>query len=231
MPAGSPPGGGFQRLLQEADMNRSLIAVAAVLLASGCAHDAEGHRLRSTSVRFDERSISGPGFVYTLEDDGAWAGSNGDRYRLDGDEIRKVGAGFDKTGYLIRPAGWVDVERRPDGLVYTPSWPTSIMWTFVTEDVQPIPRDLEAPLYLTSRIGLEGAIVDFRSPGSEQAGIELKPDCGVVLFDLKGRQVAGWAVRKGSVCPEPRYPGKDALARIIAVRNEVWQSPYRAGIQ
>lgn len=212
-------------------MNRSLIAVAAILLASGCAHDAEGHRLRSTSVRFDERSVSGPGFVCTLEDDGSWATSSGARYRLDGDEIRKVGGGFDGTGFLVRPSGWIDLERRPDGLVFTPSWPTSVIWTFVTEDGQPIPRDLEMPLYLTARVGLQGAIIDLRTPGSEEAGIELKPDCRVVLFDLKGQQVAGWAARKGSVCPEPRYPGKDALARIVAVRNEVWQSPYRAGIE
>jgi hypothetical protein len=58
--------------------------------------------------------------------------------------------------------------------------------------------------------------------------VELKPDCALVLFELQGRQVAGWAARKGSVCPEPRYPGRDALARLVADRDEVWESPYRA---
>jgi len=209
-------------------MNRSIIAVAAALLAAGCAHDAEGHRVRSSTVRFDDRSVSGPGFYYTLEEDGTWAGMSGDRYVLDGEEIRKVGGGFDHTGALIRPSGWVDVQRRPDGLVYEPSWPTSTIWTFLTEDGQPIPRNLEVPLYLTARLGLSGTWVTLRIPGSELAGVELKPDCGLVLFEFQGRQVAGWAARKGAVCPEPRYPGRDALARLVTYRNEVWESPYRA---
>jgi hypothetical protein len=57
-------------------MNRSIIAAAAaaVLLGSGCAHDAEGHRVRSSTLRFDERSVSGPNLSYTLEEDGTWAG-------------------------------------------------------------------------------------------------------------------------------------------------------------
>ena len=209
-------------------MSRSIIAVAVVLLAIGCAHTADGHRVRASTVRFDERSISGPNISYTLEVDGTWAGMGGDRYALEGSEIRKVGAGFDHTGALIRPSGWVDIERRPDGLVYEPSWPTSTIWTFLTEDGQPIPRNLEVPLYLTARLGLSGAWVDLHVPGSEEAGVELKPDCALVLFAIQGRQVAGWAARKGAVCPEPRYPGRDALARLVAVRNEVWESPYRA---
>jgi len=147
-------------------MSRSIIAVAVVLLAIGCAHTADGHRVRASTVRFDERSISGPNISYTLEVDGTWAGMGGDRHALEGSEIRKVAAGFDHTGALVRPsAGW---------------------------------------------------------------GVELKPDCALVLFELQGRQVAGWAARKGAVYPEPRYPGRDALARLVAVRNEVWESPYRA---
>ena len=209
-------------------MNRAIIVAATVLFGGGCAHDAEGHRVRSSTVRFDERSVSGPNISYTLEEDGTWAGMGGDRYALEGSEIRKVGAGFDHTGALIRPSGWVDIERRPDGLVYEPSWPTSTIWTFLTEDGQPIPRNLEVPLYLTARLGLSGAWVDLHVPGSEEAGVELKPDCALVLFAIQGRQVAGWAARKGAVCPEPRYPGRDALARLVAVRNEVWESPYRA---
>ena len=209
-------------------MNRLIVLVAAGLLGSACAHDSEGHRVRVSTIRFDDRSVSGPNVFYTLEEDGSWAGKGGDRYALDGDDIRKVGAGFDRTGSLIPPAGWVEIDRRPDGLVYTPSWPTSRIWTFVTEDGQPIPRNLEVPLYLTTRLGLAGAWVDLYVPGSEQAGVELKPDCALVLFELQGRQVAGWVVRNGAVCPEPRYPGKDALAKLVAVRNEVWESPYRA---
>ena len=79
-----------------------------------------------------------------------------------------------------------------------------------------------------ARLGLSGAWVDLHVPGSEEAGVELKPDCALVLFAIQGRQVAGWAARKGAVCPEPRYPGRDALARLVAVRNEVWESPYMA---
>lgn len=208
-------------------MNRLMAVVAVVLLGSACAHDSEGHRVRVSSVRFDDRSVTGPYDVYTLQDDGTWAGNAGARYILDGDDIRKVGAGFDRTGHLIPPAGWVEIDRRPDGLVYTPSWGHSRIWTFVTEDGQPIPRNLELPLYLTARIGLSGAWVDLYVPDSEQAGIELKPDCALVLFEMQGRQVAGWVTRTGAVCPEPRYPGKDALAKLVRARNEVWESPYR----
>ncbi|HET6982065.1 MAG TPA: hypothetical protein VFI53_07985, partial [Myxococcaceae bacterium] len=97
----------------------------------------------------------------------------------------------------------------------------------VTEDGQPIPTDLEAPLYIAACLGLGGHWIDLYTPGSEKAGIPLEPDCATVLFDLQGRQVAGFVARQGAVCPAPVYPGRDALARLIAVRNEVWESPER----
>ncbi|HEY1905676.1 MAG TPA: hypothetical protein VGG91_06525, partial [Myxococcaceae bacterium] len=147
-------------------MNRLFVLVGAVLLGSACAHDSQGHRVRVSTIRFDDRSVSGPNVFYTREEDGTWAGKGGDRYLLDADEIRKVGAGFDRTGHLMPPAGWVEIDRRPDGIVYTPSWSTSRVWTFVTEDGQPIPRNLEVPLYLTARLGLAGAWVDLYVPGS-----------------------------------------------------------------
>jgi hypothetical protein len=84
-----------------------------------------------------------------------------------GDETRPVHGG---GSGLIPGSGWVDIERRPDGLVYEPSWPISNIWTFVTEDGQSIPRNLETPLYLVSQLGLPGARVDIRTPNSEQAG-------------------------------------------------------------
>jgi len=197
-----------------------IVGAAVVLFATGCTHDSAGRRIRTGDIRFNERSISGPNIELTLVPNGTWS----NLYVQQGVEIRPV-QGFGGSG-LIPPSGWVDIERRADGLVYEPSWPISNIWTFVTEDGQPIPRSLEAPLYLASQLGLPGARVDIRTPYSEQAGVELKPDCWLILFELQGRQVAAWAVRKGAVCPEPRYPGRDALDRLVAVRNEVWESPY-----
>ena len=48
-----------------------------------------------------------------------------------------------------------------------------------------------------------------------------------MLFDLQGRQVAGFVARQGGACAEPRYPGKATLMKMISVRNEVWESPER----
>src|SRR4029453_12219970 len=72
-----------------------------------------------------------------------------------------------------------------------------------------------------------GQWIDLFTPGSEQAGIALKADCAVVLFDLQGRQVAGFVSRQGAACSDPRYPGQQTLARLVKVRNEVWESPVR----
>lgn len=204
-----------------------VLGAALAMVAAGCAHDSEGHWIRTGSTRFDGRSVSAPGGVYTLEDDGTWAGMSGDRYERVGDDLRKVGA-FGPTPSLIRPSASVRIGHRPDGLTYTPSYFSAPIWTFVTEDGRPIPADLEAPLYLTARLGLSGQWVDLWTPGSERAGIPLDADCGVVLFDLQGRQVAGWVARQGATCPEPRYPGRDALARLVEYRNEVWESPQRS---
>jgi hypothetical protein len=196
-------------------MKRSqVIAVVLALLATGCAHyDKQGHCVRTGPARFDAQSVSAPGIVYTLEGDGTWAGLDGDRYQRVGDDLSKVGA-FSPTPSLIRPSGWVTIDRRP-------------IWTFVTEDGEPIPSDLEVPLYLAATLGLGGQWIDLFTPGSEQAGIPLKPDCAVVLFDLQGRQVAGFVSRQGAACSDPRYPGQQTLARLVKVRNEVWETPVR----
>jgi len=82
------------------------------------------------------------------------------------------------------------------------------------------------PLYLLTRIELDGQWVNLRTPHSELAGVPLPPDCALVLFDLQGRQVAGWAASKGASCPEPSYPA-GALPRLVEARNEVWQTQYR----
>ncbi|HET9036203.1 MAG TPA: hypothetical protein VFN45_08355 [Myxococcaceae bacterium] len=114
-------------------MKRSqVIAVVLALFATGCAHyDKQGHSVRTGPARFDAQSVSAPGIVYTLEEDGTWAGLDGDRYQRVGDDLRKVGA-FAPTPSLIRPSGWVTIDRRPDGLMYLPSYPGGRIWTFVT---------------------------------------------------------------------------------------------------
>jgi hypothetical protein len=196
-------------------------------VAAGCAHyDQQGRAVRTGPARFDARSVSAPGIVYTLSEDGSWAGMDGDRYERVGDDLRKVGA-FAPTPSLIRPSGWVTIDHRPDGLMYLPSYPGGRMWTFVTEDGQPIPSELEIPLYLAAQLGLGGHWIDNYTPGSEQAGIPLESDCATVLFAMEGRQVAGFVGTQGAACPDPRYPGKQALGRLISVRNEVWESPER----
>jgi hypothetical protein len=213
-------------------MKRSqVIGVVLALVATGCAHyDKQGHWVRTGPARFDAQSVSAPGIIYTLESDGTWAGLSGDRYERVGDDLRKVGA-FGPTPSLIRPSGWVTIDRRPDGLMYLPSYPGGPIWTFVTEDGQPIPADLEAPLFLAATLGLGGQWVDLFTPGSEQAGITLKADCAVVLFEMQGRQVAGFVGRQGAACPDPTYPGRQALARLVTARNEVWETPVRPAPQ
>jgi hypothetical protein len=205
-----------------------VIAVVLSLLATGCAtYDSKGRAVRSGSTRFDANSVSAPpGLVYTRASDGSWGGMTGDRYERVGDDLRKVGA-FGPTPSLITPSGWVTIDRRPDGLMYLPSYLSAPVWTFVTEDGRPLPSDLEIPLYLAARLGLSGQWVNLWTPDSEQAGIPLQADCSVVLFDVQGRQVAGFVGRQGAACPDPRYPGREALARLIATRNEVWESPAR----
>jgi len=196
-------------------------------VAAGCAHyDQQGRAVRTGPARFDAQSVSAPGVVYTLESDGSWAGMGGDRYERVGDDIRKVGA-FAPTPSLIRPSGWVTVDRRPDGLMFLPSYPGGRIWTFVTEDGQPIPAELEIPLYLAAQLGLGGQWIDLFTPGSEYSGLPLGPDCSAVLFDLQGRQMAGFVASQGAVCADPQYPGKKTLAKMISVRNEVWESPER----
>ena len=206
---------------------RHVFGVVLAFVAAGCAHyDRQGRAVRTGAARFDAQSVSSPGLAYTLEGDGTWAGIDGDRYELVGDDIRKVG-GFGPTPSLVRPSGWVTIDRRPDGFMYLPSYPGGQVWTFVTEDGQPIATELEVPLYLASQLGLGGQWIDVNTPGSEEAGLPLQTDCAVVLFDLQGRQVAGFVASKGAACSAPVYPGKQTLTKMISVRNEIWESPER----
>lgn len=206
---------------------RQVFGVVLAFVMAGCAHyDQQGRAVRTGPARFDAQSVSAPGNVYTLERDGTWAGIYGDRYELVGDDIQKVGA-FGPTPSIIPPSGWVTIDRRPDGLMYLPSYPGGQIWTFVTEDGQPIPTELEVPLYFAARLGLGGQWIDVHTPDSEQAGIPLHTDCATVLFDLQGRQLAGFVATKGAACFDQRYPGKQALNKLISIRNEVWESPER----
>ncbi|MGZ6079798.1 MAG: hypothetical protein ACXWK4_03225 [Myxococcaceae bacterium] len=196
-----------------------IASVVAVAVMTGCAHDAEGHQIRTGNVRFDAQSVSSPdGTVATLNSDGTWG-----PYRLHrvGDQIRSDFAWA--AGYY----GYVQVDRLPNGVMYTPSSYSAAIWTFVTEDGKPLPADLEIPLYLAARHGLGGQWVSIWSPARDFRGPQLVADCGLVLFEMEGCQVAGWVARQGAQCPVPNYPGRELLARLIYTRNEVWVSPLR----
>jgi hypothetical protein len=210
-------------------MTRLQLTAAVVSLAAvgaGCAHDAEGHEVRTGNTRFDAQSVTSPKVTFTLEQDGTWAQDGGNRYERVGDELRLIGSAASKWA-LIRPYASVKVEHLPGGLRYTPSYFAAPTWTFVTEDGKPLPPDLEVPLYFAARVGLGGQWVNIWQPARDDTGPHLVADCGLVLFELQGRQVAGWVARQGATCPAPRYPGRETLARLIYARDEVWVSPER----
>lgn len=211
-------------------MNRMHVIGVAALAAviAGCAYDAQGKRIRNGEARFDDHSVSSPKTVYTLEGDGTWAGLYGDRYERVGDTIRKVGA-FGATPSLIRPSGWVEIDHLPDGLIYTPSYLSSGTWIFVTEDGKPIPADLEVPLYLAAQLGLGGQRMNVWRPGDEDSGPTLESGCNLILFEVQGRQVAGWSSEQGNICPAPKYPARGTVAALNKKRGEVWESPMRPG--
>ncbi len=209
-------------------MNR-MHAVAVVVmaaLAEGCAHDSGGHVIREGLARFNATSVgTAAGPLVMLLPDGTW-GLGVTRYIREGDQLRAVGAVHGDG--LMRPYSYVTIATLPDGVRYTPSYQSAPIWTFVTEDGQPIPADLEVPLYFAARIGLGGQWVDIWERPTDDTGPRLVTDCGVVLFELQGgRQVAGWVANNGATCPAPRYPGRETLARLIYTRNEVWESPQR----
>ena len=202
-------------------MNRlELIAsVVVVALMTGCAHDAEGHQIRTGNVRFDTHSVSTQnGYVITLNSDGTWGPF---RMRRVGDQIRGDFAGA--AGYY----GYTQVDRLPNGVMYTPSSSRAPIWTFVSEDGRPLPADLEIPLYLAAQQGLPGQWVSIWEPARDFRGPQLVAGCRLVLFEMEGRQVAGWVARQGAECPVANYPGRELLARVIYSRNEVWESPLR----
>jgi hypothetical protein len=128
-------------------------------------------------LRFDERSVTSPYVSFTRTSDGSWVGLGGERYERDDDTLRSVGSGkFDRP--IIRSTGYVRIDRLPNGLVYTPSYATVPVWTFVTEDGKPLPEDLEIPLYLAARIHLSG--VGYRPPDG----------CTTLILKVQGRNVA-----------------------------------------
>lgn len=215
-------------------MNRLHAVAAAVVatLAAGCAHDSEGHQVREGLARFDATSVgTSGGTVVRLLPDGTW-GLGMTQYERVGDQLRAVGGVNQSVGLdgpLIRGYSYVTIERLPNGVRYTPSYYSAPIWTFVTEDGKGIPVDLEVPLYFAARIGLGGQWVNIWEPPKDDTGPHLVTDCGVVLFELRGgRQVAGWLAHQGAICPAPKYPGRETLARLIYTRNEVWESPQVA---
>lgn len=210
-------------------MNRMhVIGLALAVVTAGCAYDSSGRRIRNGAARFDAKSVSSPKTVYTLEGDGSWAGLHGDRYERVGDQIRKVGA-FSSTPSLIRPSGWVEIEHLPDGLVYTPSYYSTGIWTFVTEDGKPLPADIEVPLYLATQLGLGGQSVNVWKQADDDSAPELESGCGLVLLEIQGRHVAGWVSQQSAICPAPTYPARPTVATLNKRRGEVWESPARPG--
>ena len=207
-------------------IRRFVIGVALIAVMSGCAYNAQGQRVRSSQARFDAQSVSSPKTVYTLSSDGTWAGLQGDRYERVGDSIKKVGA-FGSSPSLIRPSGWVSIDRLPDGVMYTASYYSAGTWIFVTEDGKPIPEELEVPLYLAAQLGIGGHKVNVWKPAQDDNGPELASDCELTLFEIQGRQVAGWFLQHGAVCPAANYPGKTTLTKMVRSRGEVWESTVR----
>jgi hypothetical protein len=200
-------------------MRRTDLLVLLGAAVTACAHDSEGHAVRTGKARFDAQTVTGPTGSITLNDDGSWGSS---RIRRVGNQLQSefIG-GFNHYG------GYVQVDDLPDGVRYTPSFYSGPIWTFVTEDGKPIPANLEIPLYLAAGIGLGGHWVATWTPAQDDRGPQLQPDCGLVLFEMQGRQVAGWVARQGADCPGPQYPGREMLARLVYGRNEVWESPLR----
>jgi hypothetical protein len=204
------------------------VALAVVgVVAAGCAHDSEGHVVRSGKARFDAQTLTSPTVSITINADGTWGEC---RIQRVGDQLRGTCPGtFDRFGGYIgdHHGGYIQIEDLPDGVRYTPSFTSAPIWTFVTEDGRPIPADLEIPLYLAAGIGLGGHWVELWTPAQDDRGPQLLIGCGQVLFEIRGRQVAGWRATQGASCPAPVYPGRETLARLIDDRNEVWLSPVR----
>jgi hypothetical protein len=175
-----------------------LLGVAVCSLLSACAHQTgwpTGSRdddpIRTGALRFDERSMTSPHVSFTRTSDGSWVGLDGERYERDGDTLRVVAAGkTDLNQAIIRSTGYVRIERLPNGLVYTPSYATGPVWTFVTEDGKPLPEDLEIPLYLAARIDLRA--VGYKSPNG----------CVTSILKVQDRNVAArwWRPVEG---PDP----------------------------
>ena len=196
------------------------VVLAAAAVVAGCVHDSEGHLVRTGTVRFDAKSVSTPNQVITLNADGTWGAT---RLQVVDDKIQ--------SGFSAVNGGYahVQIDRLPNGVTYTPSMHSAPVWTFVTEDGKAIPSDLEVPLYLAAINGMGGHWVNAWKPAENDRGPQLYTACAVLLFEIQGRQVAGWRqAYRGAECPAQIYPGRETLARLIDSRNEVWESPERS---
>ena len=88
-------------------MNRlqPIASVVAVALTTGCAHDPEGHQIRTGNVRFDAQSVtSSGGYTAMLNSDGTWGTL---RYERVGDQIRG------QFGGAAGDYGYVQVDQLP----------------------------------------------------------------------------------------------------------------------
>jgi hypothetical protein len=206
---------------------RGFVAGVLVLGLGGCVHGSDGTRERIGDARFDATSVTTPNESYYLLSDGSWAGSRGDRYIVQDGALQAM-APFATSGPIVGGQTRVWIDREDDGLRFTPTSSRATKWTFVSEDGKAIPRDLEIPLYIAAQLGLGGLWVTYHDPDYLDAVWHLGTDCSVVVFDLKGRRVAGWYERQGgNPCPAPKFPDVQVLARLAQVRNERWASPLR----
>ena len=228
----------------------NLAAALLALLATACAHDSQGRTARTGETRFDETSVSNRKMILALEENGTWS----NRYRRVGDRIQSIGSPWASLGFPLGSAdqddsplihgapyipsdGWVTIRTLPNGVSYIPSWVSGGIWTFVTADGHPLPGDLEVPLYLAAKFGLTGQWVRLWSGADSNSFTQARPvsvergspnfegPCGLILFTIRERPVAGWVSRQGATCPRPVYPSLDSLADITF--DEVWESPYR----
>jgi len=206
---------------------RGVVAGLLVLWLGGCVHGPDGVRQRTGEARFDAQTVTSPTESYSRLSDGSWGGLRGDRYMVQDGALQAV-APFATSGPIIGGATRVWIDRDADGVRFTPTSTRAANWTFVTEDGKGIPADLEVPLYIAAQLGLGGLWVTYHDPDYLEAIWHLGADCSVVVFDLKGRRVAGWLERQGGdPCPAKRFPDAQVLARLEQRRNERWASPLR----
>jgi len=200
-------------LTEERAMHQAhrLVGITAWAFLAACAHQTDEWPTRTGVLRFDEKSVTSPYVSYSRTSDGSWAGLNGERYERVGDTLRATGSPSPRHHPVIYPTGFVRIERLPNGLVYTPSYDTVPVWTFVTEDGNPLPEDIEIPLYLAARIHLSG--VGYKGPGG----------CPALIFQIQDRNVAArwWFPNEGPDQCALVFPEGGAAAWTAASENLV----------